>query len=137
MYHQRLHEPDESKWQYKIVPRREVIGYDKHEDRRARLKLRNTLNGDIILSDSAFDLIVVATGYVRNAHESILESTKHLLRTGKYDIGRDYKVKYRRDAVADDCGIWLQGCCQESHGVSLTAFAGYPITIVCSHVGYS
>lgn len=120
MYHQRLHEPDESKWQHKIVPHREVIGYAKHGDEKARLKLRNTTNGDTFLSDTAFNLIIVATGYVRNAHESMLESTRHLLKTGKYDVGRDYRVKYRKDAVADDCGVWLQGCCQDSHGLSDT-----------------
>ncbi|KAL9032017.1 MAG: hypothetical protein Q9196_000030 [Gyalolechia fulgens] len=120
MYHQRLHEPDESKWQYKIIPRREVIGYDKQEDGRARLKLRDTLNGDRMLSDTAFDLMIVGTGYIRNAHVAMLESTKDLLETDKYDIGRDYRVKYRKDAVADNCGIWLQGCCQESHGLSDT-----------------
>lgn len=126
MYHQRLHEPNESKWQYKIVPRREVIGYDKQEDGRARLKLRNTLNGDIILSDAAFDLIIVATGYLRNMHVMMLKPTRDLLETDKFDIGRDYRVKYRRDAVADDCGIWLQGCCQDSHGVSLANLAYRP-----------
>ncbi|KAL8944650.1 MAG: hypothetical protein Q9216_000347 [Gyalolechia sp. 2 TL-2023] len=123
MYHQRLHEPNESKWQYKIVPRREVIGYDKQEDGRARLKLRNTLNGDVMLSVTAFDLIVVATGYLRNAHVVMLESTRDLLETGNYDIGRNYQVKYRKDAVADNCGIWLQGCCQDSHGVSHATLA--------------
>ena len=118
MYHQRLHEPDESKWQYRIVPRKEVAGYETRVDGKTYLKLRNTLNGDIGLSDTGFDLVIVATGYTRNAHENMLRSTRDLLITGKYDIGRDYKIKYRRDAVADNCGIWLQGCCQDSHGVS-------------------
>ena len=119
MYHQRLHQSDESKWQHGILPRKEVVGYETRNDGKTCLKLKNTLNGDIDLSDAAFDLIIVATGYIRNAHESMLRSTKDLLKTGKYDIGRDYKIKYRRDAVADNCGIWLQGCCQDSHGVSL------------------
>ncbi|KAL8723311.1 MAG: hypothetical protein Q9225_000363 [Loekoesia sp. 1 TL-2023] len=127
MYRQRLREPDESKWQYKIKWRREAIGYSKQEDGKIRLKLRNTLDGDISLSGPAFDLIIVATGYIRNAHERMLEPTKTLLQTGKYDIGRDYRVKYRTDAVADNCGIWLQGCCQDSHGVSRTILSHRPL----------
>ena len=118
MYHQRLREPDESKWQHRIVTRREVIGHEKQADGRIKLQLRDTTNGTVSMSENAFDMVFVGTGYVRNAHESMLESTQDLLQTGKYDVGRDYKVKYRKDAVAEDCGIWLQGCCQDSHGVS-------------------
>ena len=134
MYHQRLHESDESKWQYRILPLKEVVGYETRVDGKTYLKLRNTLNGDIALSDAAFDLIIVATGYVRNAHESMLRSTKDLLKTGKYDIGRDYKIKYRRDAVADNSGIWLQGCCQDSHGVSRPK-SHHHSAEYCSHFG--
>lgn len=123
MYHQRLHEPDESKWQHKIVPRRAVVGYDQQANGRVRLQLKNTLDGNISFSEPAFDLVVVATGYVRDSHVDMLDATKDLLETGSYDVGRDYKVRYRRDAVADDCGMWLQGCCQESHGVSLIGYS--------------
>lgn len=133
MYHQRLHESDESKWQHGILPRKEVVGYETRNDGKICLKLKNTLNGDIDLSDAPFDLIIVATGYIRNAHESMLRSTKDL-KTGKYDIGRDYKIKYRRDAVADNCGIWLQGCCQDSHGVSLPK-PHHHNAKYCSHFG--
>lgn len=118
MYHQRLHEPDETKWRHRIVPRRAVVGYEKQGEGRVRLMLKSTIDEKESLSEAAFDLIIVATGYVRDAHVTMLESTKDLLETGKYDVGRDYKVRYRKDAVADDCGIWLQGCCQDSHGVS-------------------
>ncbi|KAL8704290.1 MAG: hypothetical protein Q9201_002544 [Fulgogasparrea decipioides] len=99
MYHQRLHEPVESKWQYKIVPRREVVGHDKQSDGRTRLKLRNTLNGSTSLSESMFDKVIVATGYVRNAHEAMLDSTRNLLETGEFDTGRDYKVRTVTDSV--------------------------------------
>lgn len=120
MYHQRLDEPDESKWQYKIVPRRAVVGHEKRENGQVRLQLRNTINGTVGLSERSFDLVMVATGYERNAHETMLKSTEDILETSKFDVGRDYRIKYRKDAVADNCGIWLQGCCQNSHGVSST-----------------
>lgn len=119
IYRQRLHEPDESKWQYKIIPCRQVIGHEDVGGDGSRLRLRDTINDSNSLSDTPFDLIIAATGYVRDAHETMLESTKDLMKTGKLDVGRDYRIKYRKDAVSDSCGIWLQGCCQDSHGVSL------------------
>ena len=122
MYHQRLNEPDESKWRYKIVPRRAVVGHEKHENGQIRLQLRNTINGTVGLSETSFDLVMVATGYERNAHETMLKSTEDILETSKFDVGRDYRIKYKKDAVADNCGIWLQGCCQNSHGVSSMTF---------------
>lgn len=118
MYHQRLHEPDQSKWQYKIVAWREVVGFETCPDRRIRLKLKNTSNGEITMSDSSFDLAVLGTGYERNGHETLLEPARHLLREDWYAVERNYKVKFRKDAVASNCGIWLQGCCEDSHGVS-------------------
>ena len=118
MYHQRLHESDESRWRCKIVPQREVIGHEKQSDGRIRLRLRDTVNGKISSSENAFDVVVAATGYIRDVHETMLEPTKPLLETGKYDVGRDYRVRYTKDTVSEDCGIWLQGCCQDSHGVS-------------------
>ncbi len=36
----------------------------------------------------------------------------------KMAVGRDYKVKFAPGAVADDAGVWLQGCCEGTHGVS-------------------
>lgn len=123
MYHQRLHEPDQSKWQFKIVAWREVIGPERCPDdgddyHRLRLKLKNTSNGDISMSESSFDLVILGTGYVRNGHETLLEPTRYLLREDGFAVERNYRVKYRKDAVGDGCGIWLQGCCEDSHGVS-------------------
>ncbi|KAL6712888.1 hypothetical protein ACLMJK_009600 [Lecanora helva] len=120
MYHQRLHEPDESKWQYRIMPYSEIVGHEQQSSGQLRLRMRNTLDGTINLSKSAFDVVIVGTGYSRNAHETMLGPTKSLLETGKYDIGRNYKVKYHKDAVQPDCAVWLQGCCQDSHGLSDT-----------------
>lgn len=118
MYHQRLHEPDPSKWRHKIVAWHEAIGFEHCSDRRLRLKLKNTLNGEISMPDLSFDLAILATGYERNGHETLLASTRHLLQENRFSVERNYGVKFRKDTVADGCGIWLQGCCEDSHGVS-------------------
>ena len=168
MYHQRIHEPDETKWRYRIITGREVVGFQKLKGRekgrgegRLRLSLRDTVSGveywegkktaereseeggrELVNGitgsqeegkeedDShAIDLVIVATGYVRNAHEYLLSSSRHLLahteptpsdsgaQQGKFAVGRDYRVLYDKEKVDEECGVWLQGCCQDSHGV--------------------
>ncbi|KAL8747955.1 MAG: hypothetical protein Q9190_000219 [Brigantiaea leucoxantha] len=102
MYQQRLREPDENKWQRRIVPWKEVIGCEPST------------------SDACYDLVLAGTGYERKSHESLLSPTKEFLQSNQFEVERDYKVKYRKDAVADSCGIWLQGCCEDSHGLSDT-----------------
>ena len=118
MYHQRLHEPDEETWQYKITAWKEVIGHEKQSDGNVKLQLRDTSNNQVSTSEIVFDLVIVATGYRRDGHEALLESTKDLLATGKYTVGRDYRVQYKPEKVSEDSGIWLQGCNEGSHGVS-------------------
>ncbi|KJZ73803.1 hypothetical protein HIM_06921 [Hirsutella minnesotensis 3608] len=89
------------------------------------------------------DLIIAATGYQRNAHVEMLRPAWDMLPetrpaepefgkgiTGwnvqtdkgerKMAVGRDYKVKFTPGAVADESGIWLQGCCEGTHGLSDT-----------------
>ena len=117
MYYQRLHEPDQSKWQYQIVAWREVIGFEGCSNDRLRLQLKDTSNGRVSMSDSSFDLVILGTGYERNGHETLLEPTRHLLQENRFAVERNYRVKFRKDAVASSCGIWLQGCCEDSHGV--------------------
>lgn len=85
------------------------------------------------------DLIVAATGYRRTAHVDMLKDAWKLLPevrdgvVGESDqwsvqtesgerrvmeVGRDYKVKFAKGTVAPGSGVWLQGCCEGTHGVS-------------------
>lgn len=93
------------------------------------------------------DLIIAATGYKRTAHLSmladVLDGQPPILQRDSYDVkscswpdsprthgsgastndlvvGRNYKVTFPGIEVADDAGIWLQGCCEDTHGVSLS-----------------
>ena len=119
MYHQRLQEPDPSKWRCKIRTSHHILKYDKQSDGRLRLRLKNTLNGEITVSESAYDLVLVGTGYERNLHQTLLEPTRYLTPSNRFTVERNYQVRFREGAVAEDAGIWLQGCCEDSHGVSL------------------
>ncbi|WYZ41136.1 hypothetical protein EsH8_V_000031 [Colletotrichum jinshuiense] len=104
----------------------------------------NQLPGDEVLD---VDLIVAATGYQRNAHIDMLRDSWDLLPevapaanaadrqlidgweisgpdatsgSKKLEVGRDYRVRYAPGAVAPGAGVYLQGCCEATHGLSDT-----------------
>lgn len=93
------------------------------------------------------DLVVAATGYRRTAHVDMLKDAWKLLpevqdgvvrarqaaadqwsvetESGSrrvMEVGRDYRVKFSKGTVAPGSGIWLQGCCEGTHGVSCPLF---------------
>ncbi|CAK7242781.1 MAG: hypothetical protein STHCBS139747_004282 [Sporothrix thermara] len=93
------------------------------------------------------DLIVAATGYQRNAHLTMLKGLWPLLPekaavsdaeagigTWEVDdttvangsaakilsVARDYHVQFAPNRIAPGSGVWLQGCCEGTHGLSDT-----------------
>jgi len=42
------------------------------------------------------------------------------------EVGRDYQVKFSPDVIAPGSGIWLQGCCEGTHGVSSDPYSRPP-----------
>lgn len=99
--------------------------------------------------DLDVDLIICATGYQRRAHVDMLKDSWSLLpeadpvqrslkptqerwlveasnadqplksSTRVLEVGRDYGIRFTPGAVAPGSGVWLQGCCEATHGVSL------------------
>ncbi|KAK7747239.1 PAK-related GC kinase Sid1 [Cytospora paraplurivora] len=90
------------------------------------------------------DLVVAATGYQRKAHIDMLKDAWKLLPSEKegtasskprsdrwsvetedgarrvMEVSRDYRVKFTDKTVAPGSGVWLQGCCEGTHGLSDT-----------------
>ncbi|KAI1326748.1 L-lysine 6-monooxygenase (NADPH-requiring)-domain-containing protein [Xylariaceae sp. FL0255] len=90
------------------------------------------------------DLVIAATGYQRQGHLTMMEDVAdllpepadmgtvkaiHGLPPNKYDaqirgravnVSRDYSVQFAPGKVAQGSGIWLQGCCEGTHGLSDT-----------------
>lgn len=62
-----------------------------------------------------FDVVVAATGYRRDDHRRLLGDLAGYL--GDFEVGRDYRLQARQDFQA---GIWLQGSCEATHGLSDT-----------------
>ena len=126
LYVQRLRYSREDQWQHRILNHSTVVEWrDLPNDRVA---LRVCSNGDDDKSKNGkaleyiveADVVITATGYRRDAHEDLLVPTRYLLPNPnhQFEIGRDYKVKFREGAVSDNAGVWLQGCNENTHGVS-------------------
>jgi L-ornithine N5-oxygenase len=69
------------------------------------------------------DAVFVATGYCRDLHETLLKDARHLMPGGdladaRWQVQRDYRVNFLEKSVSEDAGVWLQGCCETTHGVS-------------------
>jgi L-ornithine N5-oxygenase len=74
------------------------------------------------------DAVFVATGYFRDLHETLLKDARHLMPGGalegaKWTVGRDYRINFENKRVGEDAGVWLQGCCETTHGVSFSSLS--------------
>lgn len=118
---------DETHWPQRLLNYREVESVTDLPENRLRLHIRN---------DSAkyrkaqapthetldVDLVMIASGYRRDVHEDLLEKVRHLQPGGpqpgqKWTVTRDYRAVTEKNTVAQDSGIWLQGCNEGTHGV--------------------
>lgn len=133
LYMQRVRSSNEEDWQHKILAQRTVVAVDSDLDDSLRLHVArgdqgDTVDGEVQVSEILdFDAVIVATGYLRDSHEWLLRPARHLLPGGdvegkKWEVTRDYKVKFEQGTVSDDAGIYLQGCCESTHGVSFYIF---------------
>lgn len=64
---------------------------------------------------ACYQAIVLATGYQRVTHQRLLASMSDHL--GDFSVDRDYRVQAGADFLP---AIFLQGCCEPSHGLSDT-----------------
>ena len=129
MYKQRLLQPEEQDWKHQIISNSIVSGVEEVTSRkllRLCLKGRSWHHSDENCNaqkDLVVDAIVVATGYVRDAHEEILRPVRHLMLGAdvpekRWTVLRNYQVQMDPQKVSPSSGIWLQGCNESTHGVS-------------------
>lgn len=62
-----------------------------------------------------FDAVVLATGYRRDDHRRLLGELAPW--AGDFTVDRDYRLRTSADFAP---GVYLQGCCEDSHGLSDT-----------------
>lgn len=133
LYSQRVQIPEEADWPLRILNYRDVVSAVDIVDKgrqRLRLQVRNDASRYGVSQANAedtldVDLIVVGSGYVRNAHEDILRDLQPLrpdedAAIDKWTVNRDYSVQFKDHALSSDAGIWLQGCNEMTHGLSDT-----------------
>ncbi|EON64854.1 hypothetical protein W97_04088 [Coniosporium apollinis CBS 100218] len=132
LYIQRIRYASEEDWPRRILPHRTVTAIDDSPVRKGGVRLHVHNESGNFLVDGALgdevmdvDAVLVASGYRRDAHEDILQNARHLMPGGdrpdnNWTVGRDYRVEFEKGAVASDAGVWLQGCCESTHGLSDT-----------------
>lgn len=121
MYTQRVREPDEVRWQHRIVANT-TLDSAEALPKAVRLHLRNTTTSET--SCFEFDAIIVAAGYQRDVHETMLGPCRDLMteqarEQQKCEVHRDYSVDFEQGKIEPTAGVWLQGCNESTHGVSL------------------
>ncbi|KAI1798712.1 L-lysine 6-monooxygenase (NADPH-requiring)-domain-containing protein [Daldinia bambusicola] len=141
---------DETKWPHRIIGATDVVGFDTKGDQlkltvrpltSTKTGVRDSAQEDEVLD---VDLVIAATGYQRQSHLRMIEDVAHLLPEASESNGtipsngsgrkfseakindrplrvsRDYSVQFAPGKVAPGSGIWLQGCCEGTHGLSDT-----------------
>lgn len=133
MYAYQLKYRSEAEWPNRILNHRELTGVrDVEVDGKPAVELQvQNKSGSYSSSQTnttekiTVDLVVVASGYVRNAHEEMLHDLRDRMPGGdskdkSWSVGRDYAVNFEQGAVQPDAGVFLQGCNEKTHGLSDT-----------------
>jgi len=126
---------EEAHWPHRIMPYRRVVEMEDSPVRQDGLRLHINDTSPLYFSEQAgaieqrevldVDAVFVATGYYRDLHETLLKDARHLMPGGdlqdaKWTVQRDYRVRFENKKVSEDAGVWLQGCCETTHGLSDT-----------------
>lgn len=119
MYTQRLRNAHKDKWRCQMKGSCELSDTTDGADGKVHLHFVDPKDDmKIETVEHGFDLVFVASGYTRDTHLKILEPVQHLFEHACTSVDRDYRLRPKVDTVDPSCGIWLQGCCEASHGVS-------------------
>ncbi|KAH0147790.1 hypothetical protein KCU67_g11705, partial [Aureobasidium melanogenum] len=116
LYAQRVLTPNPSDWRFNIVPLSQVTSLIPcNNNNKLRLGLKNTHTNASSTSHSAFDIIICAGGY---AHSTSLLSdiqAAGLLQNKKASVDAEYRVCFRRNAVAKDTAVWVVGSLEQGN----------------------
>lgn len=94
---------------HSLLSQRDILAVDASGE-----QLVLTLDGPDGAEQHAFDALVLATGYRRDGYRRLLAGLAPYLGEG---VERDYRM---RGSELLQAGVYLQGCCENSHGLSDT-----------------
>ncbi|GAM88066.1 hypothetical protein ANO11243_060960 [Dothideomycetidae sp. 11243] len=123
LYTQRIiHGNDEHAWPRRIMANTMVEGLQEGDEKAPLLLRLRSTDQHQLESQLAVDVVFVASGYERDMHEDLLKDCRSLLPSSsdKFDVQRDYSVRFAEGKVGSDAGVWLQGCNEKTHGLSDT-----------------
>lgn len=106
---------------HRLLRRHEVISANAHQD-GIELTLRDLDREKELIH--RYDAVVLATGYERETHKPLLAPLARYL--GDFSVDRSYRIKASHDFSP---GIFLQGACEGSHGLSDTLLSVTPIRV--------
>ncbi|KAG9587594.1 hypothetical protein KCU77_g1062, partial [Aureobasidium melanogenum] len=112
LYAQRVLTPNPSGWRFNILPLSQVTSLIPYNN-KLRLGLKNTHTNASSTSSSAFDIIISAGGY---AHSTSLLSdieAAGVLQNKKASVDAEYRICFRRNAVAKDTAVWVVGSLEQ------------------------
>ena len=125
LYLQRIPYDSEDKWPHRIIPNADIQAVFLHSAEEIGLEVSWSPAGESSLRTDKFcyDLVVVATGYKHDGYEDLLHPVfEHSQVQGKGSVtAKDYRLVIPGLKIDKDAGIWLQGCNEETHGVSCAA----------------
>lgn len=149
---QRLAHPNEADWPHRILKKRAVVAVETASSSSSpssaatvELLLRDTAtdtqsNASLLEETLTVDAVIVAAGYLRDAHEALLAPARGLMPGGyakgkKWAVRRDYGVVFEEGAVGGDAGVWLAGCNESTHGVSRDEIAPLSLSLFPEKLG--
>jgi L-ornithine N5-oxygenase len=103
---------------WRLLARRQVVAARQGDG--VELDLRDALTD--VCESARFDLVVLATGYRHDAHERLLAGLSDDL--GGFEVDRFYRLK---TPPSFSSRIYLQGCNEDSHGLSDTLLSILPL----------
>lgn len=136
---------EEAQWPHRIMPYRRVVDVEDSPVQKGGIRLHVQDQSPLYFSEVPggqeqkdtidVDAVFVATGYFRDLHETLLKDARHLmpggdLKDAKWSVQRDYRINFENKTVSQDAGVWLQGCCETTHGVSGPSLAHTRHTIL-------
>ncbi|KAG9855428.1 hypothetical protein KCU98_g780, partial [Aureobasidium melanogenum] len=113
LYAQRVLTPNPNDWRFNIVPLSQVTSLIPYNN-KLRLGLKNTRTNASSTSSGAYDIIISAGGYTHST--SLLSDIEAagVLQNKKASVDAEYRVCFRRNAVAKDTAVWVVGSLEQA-----------------------
>ncbi|KAF2667096.1 L-ornithine N5-oxygenase sida [Microthyrium microscopicum] len=121
---------DQDAWQHRIMRGTRIHHVDFADPGRLAIDLEyaSDVASHPTRQTVPFDLVIFATGYRHDGYQKLLEPLTEVF--GPTDqwakASKDYRVLLPGSA-RNDCGVWLQGCNEATHGLADTLLSGLAV----------